>query len=71
MDTNSIQFAEDALRIGDTYFKLVVKVITGQITECVLKVSVTDNWHDLTMRKNNHQSNCGSAIYQLTSQQNL
>ena len=44
-DTNSIPFAEDALRIGDTYFKLVVKVITGQITECVLKVSVTNNWH--------------------------
>jgi hypothetical protein len=51
LDTNSIQFAEDALRIGDTYFKLVVKVITGQITECVLKVSVTSNWHELAMER--------------------
>ena len=50
-DRNSISFAEDALRIGDTYFRLVVKTITGQITECVLKVSVTNNCHEFTMEK--------------------
>lgn len=36
-DIENIQFAEDGIGIGDTYFKLSVKTITGQATEATLK----------------------------------
>jgi len=49
LDVSNIFFAEDGIGIGTTYFKLLVKTITGESTEAVLKITVTDNWHDLNM----------------------
>lgn len=51
LDIGNIQFAEDGMGIDDTYFRLSVKSITGQDTEATLKVSVTNNWHDLSIVK--------------------
>lgn len=49
----NIQFAEDGIGIGDTYFKLSVKTITGQAIEATLKATVTNNWLDLSVVKVN------------------
>ncbi|MDP9305850.1 MAG: hypothetical protein M3O68_05870 [Thermoproteota archaeon] len=46
-----IGYAEDGLRIGDTYFRLNVSTIHGEFIEAIIRVTVTSNWRELTLVK--------------------
>jgi hypothetical protein len=51
LDINKNQFAEDGIGIGDTYFRLFVKAITGESVDAIFKVHVTNNWQELSIEK--------------------
>jgi hypothetical protein len=49
VDIERLAYIEDGIGMGDTYFRLFIKTITGQTTEAVVRVHVTNNWHRLSM----------------------
>lgn len=53
LDMKKIQFAEDGIGIGVTHFRLSVKAITGQTAEATLMASVTNDWHELSLKQIN------------------
>jgi hypothetical protein len=46
-----IGFAEDGLRIGDTYFRLTINTIKGESTEAIVHVKVSNLWREISLEK--------------------
>jgi hypothetical protein len=49
MRTDFIEFAQDGVGVGDTFFTLTVRTIRGHLVERVIRVHVTGNWQELAM----------------------
>lgn len=49
VEPSVIEFAEDGLRSGTTNFRLEVKSITGEGKEALFSVTVTNDWHTLSI----------------------
>ncbi|HEY6659459.1 MAG TPA: hypothetical protein VIZ62_13120 [Nitrososphaeraceae archaeon] len=45
-----LKFVQDGLGIGNTDFKLMIKSIDGAYTEKRIKINVSHNWQDLSMK---------------------
>lgn len=48
-----IPFVQDGIGIGDTIFKLVIKILNREYAEQRFRIHVTNNWHELSMDRIN------------------